>query len=84
LAGDAAEAVRVAARLVEEMPDMRRNTLVLAGLLAATGETDAARRHVTALKAETPGLALETARLPHFGDPSAGQRFRTLLRNSGL
>jgi Flp pilus assembly protein TadD len=84
LAGDAAEAVRVAARLVEEMPDMKRNTLVLAALLAATGETDAARRHVTALKAETPGLALETARLPHFGDPSAGQRFRTLLRNSGL
>jgi len=84
LAGDAAEAVRVAARLWEEMPDMKRNALVLAGLLAAAGETEAARRHVTALKAETPGLTLETARLPHFGDQPAGERFRTLLRASGL
>jgi len=84
LAGDAAEAVRVAAKLWEEMPDMKRNALVLAGLLAAVGETEAARRHVASLKAETPGLALETARLPHFGDQSAGERFRTLLRDSGL
>jgi adenylate cyclase len=84
LAGDAAEAVRVAARLWEEMPDMKRNALVLAGLLAAAGETEAARRHVTTLKADTPGLTLETARLPHFGDQSAGERFRTLLRGSGL
>jgi adenylate cyclase len=84
LAGDAAEAMRVAARLWEEMPDMKRNALVLAGLLAAAGETEVARRHVTGLKAETPGLTLETARLPYFGDQSAGKRFRTLLRDSGL
>jgi adenylate cyclase len=84
LAGDAAEAVRVAARLWEEMPDMKRNALVLAGLLAAAGETEAARRHVMTLKGDTPGLTLETARLPHFGDHSAGERFRTLLRGSGL
>jgi tetratricopeptide (TPR) repeat protein len=84
LAGDAAEAVRVAARLWEEMPDMKRNALVLAGLLAAAGETEAAKRHVAALKAGTPGLNLETARLPRFGDPSAGERFKTLLREAGL
>jgi Flp pilus assembly protein TadD len=84
LAGNAGEAVRVAARLWEEMPDMKRNALVLAGLLAAAGDTEAARRHVAALKAETPGLTLETARLPYFGDQSAGERFRTLLRDSGL
>jgi len=84
LAGNAGEAVRVAARLWEEMPDMKRNALVLAGLLAAAGDTEAARRHVAALKAETPGLTLETARLPHFGDQSAGERFRTLLRDSGF
>jgi adenylate cyclase len=84
LAGDAAEAVRVAARLWEEMPDMKRNALVLAGLLAAAGETEAATRHVAALKAGTPGLSLETARLPRFGDPSAGERFKTLLREAGL
>jgi len=84
LAGNAGEAVRGAARLWEEMPDMKRNALVLAGLLAAAGDTEAARRHVAALKAETPGLTLETARLPYFGDQSAGERFRTLLRDSGL
>src|SRR5216683_2736446 len=84
LAGDAAEAVRVAARLWEEMPDMKRNALVLAGLLAAAGETEAAKRHVASLKAETPGLSLETARLPRFGDPSAGERFKALLREAGL
>jgi adenylate cyclase len=84
LAGNTAEAVRVAAKLWEEKPDMKRNALVLAGLLAASGETEAARRHVAALKAETPGLALETARLPYIGDQSAGERFRGLLRNSGL
>jgi adenylate cyclase len=84
LAGDAAEAVRVAARLWEEMPDMKRNALVLAGLLAAAGETEAAKRHVAALKAGTPGLRLETVRLTRFGDPSAGERFKTLLREAGL
>jgi hypothetical protein len=84
LAGNAAEAVRVAARLWEEMPDMKRNALVLAGLLAAAGDTEAASRHVAALKAETPGLTLETARLPQFGDLSAGEKFRTLLRDAGL
>jgi Predicted integral membrane protein len=84
LAGRAAEALRVAAQLWEEKPDMKRNALVLAGLLAACGEAEAARRHVAALKAETPGLTLETARLPCFGDRSAGERFRGLLRDSGL
>lgn len=84
LAGDTAGAVRVATKLWEEKPDMKRNALVLAGLLAAAGETATAARQVAALKAETPGLTLETARLPHFGDRSASQRFRTLLRDSGL
>jgi adenylate cyclase len=84
LGGNTAEAVRVAAKLWEEKPDMKRNAPVLAGLLAAAGETEAARRHVAALKVETPGLSLETARLPHFGDQSAGERFRRLLRDSGL
>ena len=84
LAGKTAEALRVAAQLWEEKPDMKRNALVLAGLLAACGEAEAARRHVAALKAETPGLTLETARLPCFGDRSAGEKFRGLLRDSGL
>jgi tetratricopeptide (TPR) repeat protein len=84
LAGKTAEAMRVATQLWEEKPDMKRNALVLAGLLAAGGEVETARRHVATLKAETPRLTLKTARLPYFGDPSAGERFRGLLRDSGL
>jgi adenylate cyclase len=84
LAGNSDEAVRVATKLWEEKPDMKRNALVLAGLLAAAGEAEAATKRVAAVKAETPGLTLETARLPFFGDRSAGERFRSLLRDSGL
>lgn len=84
LAGNTAEAVLVAATLWEETPDMKRNALVLAGLLAAAGEIEAAGRHIAALKAETSGLTLETARLPNFGDRATGERFRTLLKDAGL
>jgi adenylate cyclase len=84
LAGDVAEAVRVAQRLWEDVPDLKRNAVVLSGLLAAAGESDAARRLVAFLKAGTPGLSLESARLPQFGDPSAGERFSALLKGAGL
>jgi len=57
---------------------------VLSGLLAASGAGDAAKGHVAALKAGIPGLSLESAHLPRFGDPSAGERFRALLRDAGL
>ena len=33
---------------------------------------------------QTPGLSLEGARLRQFGNPSAGQQFRALLRDAGL
>lgn len=84
LAGNVTDAVRLAVKLWEEKPDMKRNALVLAGLLAAAGETTAARGHIATLKAGTPGLSLETARLPRFGDRAAGERFYALLRDSGL
>lgn len=84
LIGDTDEAVRTATKLHEEKPDMKRNVLVLAGLLAAVGKVDAARRHIVELKAATPGLALETARLPRIGDAAAGERFCALLSDSGL
>lgn len=84
LAGNTSEALHIATKLHAEKPDMKRNVLVLAALLAATGEAEAARRHVAGLKAETPGLSLDTARLPRFGDAAAGEKFRGLLRASGL
>jgi adenylate cyclase len=84
LAGQPAEGVRVATELCRDKPEMKRNALVLAGLLAAAGDSEGARRQVAAAKEATPGLGLETARLPRFGDASAGERFVTLLRESGL
>jgi adenylate cyclase len=84
LAGNASAGVRVATRLCEEVPDMKRNVVVLAGLLAASGETEAARQWITAARKATPGLTLETARLPPFGDRTAAARFRTLLKDAGL
>jgi tetratricopeptide (TPR) repeat protein len=84
LAGDPAEGVRVAAQLCQDKPEMKRNMLVLAGLLAAAGDSDGARRQVAVAKAAAPGLTLATARLPRFGDPAAGEKFTALLRDSGL
>ena len=84
IAGDVAEAVREATRLVEDAPDMKRNVLVLAGLLAASGDLDAARRCIAEVKATAPDLTLDNARLPHFGNATIGLRFRTLLRDAGL
>jgi len=61
LAGDAAEAVRVAA---SSGRDARHEAQCAGagGPARGSGETQAARRHVTTLKADTPGLTLETAR----------------------
>lgn len=84
LAGEIPEAVRTASRLVEDAPDMKRNVLVLAGLLAAAGNLDEARRRVGETKAAAPGLTLDNARLPHFGDSAVGARFRSLLHEAGL
>ena len=84
LAGDTGEGVRVATKLCQDHPDMKRNALVLAGLLAAAGDSDGARRQIAAAKSATPGLTLATSRLPRFGDPAAGERFRTLLADAGL
>lgn len=84
LAGEVPEAVRMATKMVEDAPDIKRNALVLAGLLAADGNLVEARRRVAEAKAITPGLTLDNARLPHFGDGAAGLRFRSLLHEAGL
>jgi class 3 adenylate cyclase/TolB-like protein len=84
LGGNVEEGVRVATRLWQETPDMKRNALVLAGLLAAAGDLGGARHHVAALKKEAPGLALANARLPRFGHADAGARFSELLKSAGL
>lgn len=84
LAGNAAEGLHVATKLWQDAPDMKRNALVLAGLLAAAGDIEAARRQVAALRAAAPRLTLATARLPRIGDAAAAQRFRGFLQEAGL
>jgi class 3 adenylate cyclase/TolB-like protein len=84
LAGNAAEGVRVATRLWQEFPVMKRNALVLAGLQAAAGDSEGARCQVQMVKSSTPCLSVQNARLPRFGDVTAGERFRSLLMDAGL
>ncbi len=82
--GNGAEAARVAGRLVEQAPELRRNRLVLAALLATVGQTDAARRHIGALLTDAPDLDLSTVRLPCWGNAEADDRFRQGLVAAGL
>jgi hypothetical protein len=82
--GDDAQAVRIAARLVEQAPDLARNRVVLAALQAIAGQTDAARRHIRTLLAETPDLEVGNARLPRFGEAGPAERFRQGLIAAGL
>ena len=84
LADNAREGVSVASKLCQDHPEMRRNAVVLAGLLAAAGDKDAARRQVGVLKGSAPGISIETVRLPRFGDVISRDQFRELLRESGL
>ena len=77
-------AAELAARLVQQAPDLARNRLVLAALQWRAGETDAARRQVAELLRETPELSLATARPVMFADADAGKRFRDALSEAGL
>ena len=84
LNGDAAEGMRVGAKLWQDAPDLQRNAVVLAGLSAAAGELEEARRQVAALQKAVPGITFATARLPRIGDPAALERFCGVLRDAGL
>lgn len=82
--GKADDGMRVAANLCQDVPDMKRNALVLAGLLASVGDFDEAQRQIAALRAVVPDLTLATAHLPRISDPEAFERFCDLLRDVGL
>jgi serine/threonine-protein kinase len=84
LNGDAAEGVRVAAKLWKEAPAMQRNAVVVAALKGAAGDLDDAKRQVAELQKSVPGLTLAMARLPQIGDSEARERFRDVLRQAGL
>ena len=74
----------MAARLVQQAPDLARNRLVLAALHWRAGESEAARRQVADLLREVPELRLATARPVMFADQEAGKRFREALSDAGL
>ena len=77
-------AAELAARLVQQAPDLARNRLVLAALHWRAGESEAARRQVADLLREVPELRLATARPVMFADEEAGKRFREALSDAGL
>jgi adenylate cyclase len=82
--GDDAQAARIAARLVEEAPDLARNRIVLAALQAIAGQTESARRQIDSLRSAFPELEVGNARLPRFGEAAAAERFREGLMAAGL
>ena len=84
LAGRTDEALRIAGKLWREHSYMKRNALVLAALLAASGDLDTARREIEEARRQTPGLTLDTARLPRIADAATLDKFKTLLRDAGL
>ena len=84
LAGRTDEALPVAGKLCREHAYMKRNALVLAALLAASGDVDGARREIADARRQTPDLTLDTARLPRFGNAAAAEKFRALLHDAGL
>ena len=83
-AGDHAEAARVVQRLVEQAPDLKRNKLLLAGLLAGAGKLDAARQHMETLLNEDAGLTMAEVRLPLLSDTAASGRLKESLKAAGL
>ncbi len=76
--------LRVTSRALMSMTLSVPATSAVTNTRLPSGETAAARGHIATLKAETPGLSFETARVPRFGDKAAGERFYALLRDSGL
>jgi adenylate cyclase len=83
-AGDHAEAAKVAQKLVEQAPDLKRNKLLLAGFLAAAGKIDATRQQMEALLSEDAALNLENVRLPVLSDATASKLLRESLTAAGL
>jgi adenylate cyclase len=84
LAGQDAEALRVANRLVHQAPELARNRLVLASLSWHAGKQDAARDCVAGLLRDQPDLTLANMRPIYFADPAMAERYAQGLRDAGL
>ena len=84
LKGDAGAAARAAARLVDEVPDLRRNWPVNAVMQAAAGNEAAAKAQAAKLLEAEPGLTLATLRPQRIEDAAAAARYREALIAAGL
>jgi adenylate cyclase len=84
LAGESEESVNVIERLLRRAPELARNRLVAAALLAAAGRADVAAAQITDLCRAFPGLRAGSARAARFHDADAAARFAAALRAAGL
>ncbi|MGE0255641.1 MAG: adenylate/guanylate cyclase domain-containing protein [Alphaproteobacteria bacterium] len=84
IAGDTAAAVRAAARLLQLAPDLARNRLVHAGLLAVGGDIAGARTALDRLRATHGPLPRAGIRPTRFADAALADRFGDALRAAGL
>jgi Tfp pilus assembly protein PilF len=84
MAGQDAQALRVASRLVHQAPELVRNQLVLASLSWHAGRQDAARDCVAGLLRDQPDLTLRNMRPVRFADPGIAKRYNQGLIEAGL
>lgn len=84
LTGELEESVRVIERLLRGAPELARNRLVAAGVLAAAGRSDVAAAQITDLRRMFPELRAATARVAQFHDANAATRFAAALHEAGL
>ena len=82
--GDYATAARHATRLVDAVPELRRNWAVNAALQQAAGNEAAAQAQMARLLAAEPGLNLTNTRPLFIGNADAADRFNEALLAAGL
>lgn len=82
--GEYATAARHATRLVDAVPELRRNWAVNAALQRAAGNEAAAQAQMAKLLAAEPGLNLTTTRPLFIGNADAANRFNEALLAAGL
>lgn len=84
LAGNLAASVKVIERLLRQAPELARNRLTAATLLAADGRQSEAEETIRVLRGEFPDLSAASARVHQFADPTEAKRFNLALSETGI
>jgi adenylate cyclase len=84
LSGRERESADVLGRFLSQAPELRRNELIFAALLALSGNVEAANRSVNSLVSDFPDLTVKTMRPTSIGVPSVKERFIQALVDAGL